>query len=550
MAPKFFKNVSNLLTRRSSSGRDLDSERSPSDKVLNDQSPVSEARTSRPSDPEPKDEEGTYTDYGLFLNALAGHVEELQDSIDYDYPVFAYNIVQKIKPAIDNPDGLTLAEMRQVAANVFDHCTRVAGAAKIAAQLMDMSRGVVIPGDWDKKGELLRALKRLARALSDEDIAPIMVKNPAACQFLELPVWFATCRKPTGSTTPSAYFGTQRGLDMELGYVNVSVPDVDDMALSGAPLPHGWEHDRDREVKKKKSRLLIAKCLVIQKEQFGFHVKKLTKLATVKEAVMYVHGYNNKFSAAAMKFALAAYKMKADAPLFMFSWPSFQSYQLYTGDEANAMWAVPHFLHFLTIALKFFGLEKVHLIAHSMGSRVVLYSLARLAPELLPEGSAKLGRLVLAAPDFDSGEFRLMAPALAQKMEHITVYCASDDQALQLSTRVHGGHPRLGDFRLTSAKADVHSPYGDVENIDTIDASGLESGLVRHGYIFSHAGVLEDACEFLKTGIPAEQRPALAARKTEHGLTYYTFVDPSHKASVIEQEMPEENTADESGFVR
>lgn len=111
---------------------------------------------------------------------------------------------------------------------------------------------------------------------------------------------------------------------MEVGLLNVSVPDVDNILATGAPLPTAWEHDRDREVKKKKSRLLIAKCLVIQKEQFGFHVKKLTKMSAIKEAVMYVHGYNNKFSQAAMKFALAAYKMKADAPLFMFSWPSFQ----------------------------------------------------------------------------------------------------------------------------------------------------------------------------------------------------------------------------------
>lgn len=82
-----------------------------------------------------------------------------------------------MKPALDNPDGLTLSEMRQVAANVYEHCTKVAGAAKIAGQLMEMSQGVVIPGDWDKKGELLRALKRLARALSDEDIAPVMIKS-------------------------------------------------------------------------------------------------------------------------------------------------------------------------------------------------------------------------------------------------------------------------------------------------------------------------------------------------------------------------------------
>lgn len=180
MAPKFFKNVSNLLSRRSSSSRDIDVERSPSDKFPDNQSPVTDTRTPRPSDSEQKDDDGKYVDYGLFLNALAGHVEELQDSIDYDYPVFGYNIVQKIKPAIDDPDSLTLAEMRQVAASVYEHCTKVAGAAKIATQLMEMSRGVVLPGEWDLKGELLRSLKRLARALSDEDIAPVMIKSECA----------------------------------------------------------------------------------------------------------------------------------------------------------------------------------------------------------------------------------------------------------------------------------------------------------------------------------------------------------------------------------
>jgi esterase/lipase superfamily enzyme len=133
-------------------------------------------------------------------------------------------------------------------------------------------------------------------------------------------------------------------------------------------------------------------------------------------------------------------------------------------------------------------------------------------------------------------------------MERITIYCASDDQAVQLSTRLHGGHPRLGDFRLNSAKAAVHSPY-ESQSIDTIDASGLEGGLVRHGYIFSHAGVLEDACEVLKTGSAAATRPALVPKMTEHGLTYYVFKDSSQKASVIEQEMPEENTSKDSGFV-
>lgn len=170
MAPKFMKGLIKSLSRLSSSGsQDGNGERTLSDKYPDVRTPkgVREA----------PDEEGSYTDYVLFLNALASHTEELQDSIDYDYPVFAYNIVQKIKPAIDAPDAFTLGEMRQVAQSVYEHCTKVYGAAKLVQQLMDMSIGVVIPGEWDKKGELLRALKKLARALSDEDVAPVMIKG-------------------------------------------------------------------------------------------------------------------------------------------------------------------------------------------------------------------------------------------------------------------------------------------------------------------------------------------------------------------------------------
>ena len=67
----------------------------------------------------------------------------------------------------------------------------------------------------------------------------------------------------------------------------------------------------------------------------------------------------------------------------------------YTADEANVMWAVPDFLHTLRMMMVEMGMEKVHLLAHSMGSRLVIYSLLRMHPELLPPGSATIGRVSL-----------------------------------------------------------------------------------------------------------------------------------------------------------
>ena len=39
------------------------------------------------------------------------------------------------------------------------------------------------------------------------------------------------------------------------------------------------------------------------------------------------------------------------------------------------------------------GMAKVHLLAHSMGSRLVIYGLLRLHAQQLPQGAAKLGRV-------------------------------------------------------------------------------------------------------------------------------------------------------------
>jgi hypothetical protein len=45
--------------------------------------------------------------------------------------------------------------------------------------------------------------------------------------------------------------------------------------------------------------------------------------------------------------------------------PAFmQAVDRYNADEGNAMWAVPHFVNFLTKVLTEYNLDKVHLIGH------------------------------------------------------------------------------------------------------------------------------------------------------------------------------------------
>ena len=61
---------------------------------------------------------------------------------------------------------------------------------------------------------------------------------------MEVPIWFATCRRPTGRASTEAYFGTDRGDNLSLGIIKVSIPDTDNVAQTRQELPYLWWWDR------------------------------------------------------------------------------------------------------------------------------------------------------------------------------------------------------------------------------------------------------------------------------------------------------------------
>lgn len=107
-----------------------------------------------------------------------------------------------------------------------------------------------------------------------------------------------------------------------------------------------------------------------------------------------------------------------------------------------------------------------------------------------------------------------------------------------MSARIHGGHPRLGTFPSTPGIRPWHLPFA--ENVDLVDATGLDKSILGHGYVFSVPGVLSDACEFLRDGVPAEKRQALKSMKGANGFRYYTFQgvseDPESWAEIGEMD--------------
>jgi esterase/lipase superfamily enzyme len=226
------------------------------------------------------------------------------------------------------------------------------------------------------------------------------------------------------------------------------------------------------------------------------------------QAFIYVHGFETTFDEAARRAAQVAYDLDFDLaedfrgiPM-LYSWPSRGELLAYMADYDASMEATDAFNRFLDLVKLTAGVRRVHVIAHSMGNRVVAEALReRAAP---PEPI--LDQLILAAPDIWASRFKThFLRTLPRLASRVTLYVSDQDRALRESSRIRRDEPRAGERAGGLLEAGA-----GVEGFEAIDASSLDNDFLGHSYYASNRSMLSDIYCLLK-GTPAAGRPLLAA---------------------------------------
>lgn len=207
------------------------------------------------------------------------------------------------------------------------------------------------------------------------------------------------------------------------------------------------------------------------------------------EVLAYVHGYNNSFEYAARRSAQVAFDLEHPVIPVLYSWPSHGGTSFsalkYTFDENEAARSSAALADVLDELLDATGNAPVNVLAHSMGSRVVSEALLDL--RFADRQGRAFDHLVFAAPDIDAGVFeRRYLRAVLEGTDAVTVYCAEDDRALQLSRSVHGGYDRLGSCR------DRTLGWLAESGVEVVDASRLYVDLVNHDKLADSPRLLAD----------------------------------------------------------
>jgi esterase/lipase superfamily enzyme len=223
-------------------------------------------------------------------------------------------------------------------------------------------------------------------------------------------------------------------------------------------------------------------------------VKAAMKAAHNGDVLLFVHGYNVSFADGCRRAAQLAYDIKFTGPIMLYSWPSSDTFLGYGKDETSAAWSTEHFVGFLKQVLDATDLGHLHIIAHSMGNRIVTDGL--LSDKITKTERARLGEIVLAAADVDRKKFHQQYDLPRVGAMRITMYASNRDQAL-LASKIFHGFVRLGEV-----KPDIEVKAG----MDSIDASAVDTGFLGHSYFGDSPSVVDDLSPLIVSYTDPEHR--------------------------------------------
>jgi esterase/lipase superfamily enzyme len=226
-----------------------------------------------------------------------------------------------------------------------------------------------------------------------------------------------------------------------------------------------------------------------------------------------LHGYNVDFDDAARRAAQIGVDLKVPGVTAFFSWPSCGKPSGYMPDESCIEASEPYIAEFLRDFANRSGVDRVHLIAHSMGNRGLLRALHRLETRLAHDSAVNFGQIILAAPDIDAEVFKALTESISSFGQRTTLYASQKDRAVGASQWLHG-YPRAG----------LTPPVTVVPGIDTVEVPQFNVfDLLGHGYYAEADGVLHDIFDLIRRNADPKDRQRLAPAQTPEGSIYWVM---------------------------
>ncbi|MDM4018504.1 GNAT family N-acetyltransferase [Roseiconus lacunae] len=301
-------------------------------------------------------------------------------------------------------------------------------------------------------------------------------------------VFYGTNREPNDVNDLSKGYSNRRGYELRRGSCLVEIPKTFQFGHEGRSFLSRLKPGEGD------TRRVIGTQGWAWDEIIRFAKVFVSKAKADPYNLLFIHGYQNSFDAAAIRAGQLGLDLKVPGATFFYSWPSTENPIGYNADEAAHEYSIDFCHEYVKDILLGFPDVPLHIIAHSMGNRVAIGLFERLSQEV--ELPGKLGQLVFAAADVDVDRFRQSVANVRHLPRRMTAYVARGDGALLLSLGDHWA-PRVG----------LAPPITCVAGVDTILVEGFSAtDLSGHAYFVDEPPVIYDMFCLLRHGSDPNNR--------------------------------------------
>ena len=221
------------------------------------------------------------------------------------------------------------------------------------------------------------------------------------------------------------------------------------------------------------------------------------KQQTNGRVIIFVHGFNAKYSDAVYRVAQISNDLDTAAAPVLFTWPSRGRFLSYLYDKESATYSRDALEEVLHEAVQTPEVKEVSIVAHSMGAWLTMEALRQSS---IRNGSLnpKIKHVVLASPDIDSDVFAQQFATLGENRPQFTFVISKDDLALKLSRFIAGNTDRMGMVDLEDADYMAH--FRETKGINVIDVSKLNTrSFIGHSKFSANESVIDLISELLTT---------------------------------------------------
>ena len=358
--------------------------------------------------------------------------------------------------------------------------------------------GLVTASHFTRHGAHLGAV--VTRLLHGK-VMPLVVRR----NFNET-IYYATDRKEGPRTNGNInYVGDYAG-QVSYGLIKLQIPE-DRLA--------GSEIDDD----------VIKKVESIPYEKL---VKSLQDQAA-KPLVIWVHGYRPSFELSAIHCAELAHDLNIDANILTFDWTSSGSSLGYTRDLLQIPRSTKHLVNLLKTVSNDVKPQKIIVVAHSLGCRLVCLALHKLYNDPSAK-NLRLDQVIFLAPNVDREEFDDdFKSELQTFVNRITIYVASDDNVLLLAKLLYNvdsvglAQHFSPDTNLDEIQTFLYYKQQLPDKIDLVDVSffAKKDALKKHR-VFLERPVIDDLF-WLIHDYPAAKRHLLKYDENKSRSNYWVI---------------------------